>query len=656
MADLRVGAVLSALIVAVSGGTWAAAPPASAHSGRHSAQQLYVAPWGDDGWPGTFERPFATPARAQQAVRAQAAGMTSDIVVNLRGGTYRLKAPLRMSEAGGDSGRGGHRVVYQAYGYGTARQEPVTLSGGREIGGWRPDPERRGVWRADVGRLDTRQLYVDGRRAARASQGDGIPGKLTVTPAGLTTTSAVPLTWRTPRDIELLFRFDYVEGRCGVAGISRGPGDRTTITMDQPCWRMARELYGPELSALPSDVENSPNFLDRKGSWYLDRSRPARHELLYRPRAGEDMRRAQVTAPVLQTLVSGTGSAGRPVHDIAFKGLTFAHATWLAPSEPAGFAAAWSMYLRPGKGDEIDVLTVPGNIAFRTAERITFQGNRFVELGAQGLEFSENSSHNTVDGNVFTDISDGGIVLGVLPPDTTGTNRGNRITNNWIHHIGADHHAASGIWDTGGRETTIAHNQVDHMPYTGILSGPSEDLRGLMRGNRIVGNRVFATNRLLADGGGIYLRGEQGTSYADGAVVSGNAVTDSAYGEWNVGIYTDDSSRWMTVRDNAVHGYRASIGGCSEEWGDRPVRNVRYHGNFWDDAVPDWLPRRDHPGGWPPAPDCGDPHDLEFAGNTPLTPAGPAAECAARPACAAIVDRAGPQPSYRRGLGVDDGL
>lgn len=53
------------------------------------------------------------------------------------------------------------------------------------------------------------------------------------------------------------------------------------------------------------------------------------------------------------------------------------------------------------------------------------------------------------------------------------------------------------------------------MPYSGILSGPSEDLRGIMRGNRIVGNRVFRTNRLLDDGGGIYVRGEQGTSYAD---------------------------------------------------------------------------------------------------------------------------------------------
>ncbi|MGC9538386.1 right-handed parallel beta-helix repeat-containing protein [Streptomyces sp. UG1] len=654
MADLRVGAVVSVMVVvalSVSGGPWAAGQTVAKHTknGKNTkdtkdAKQLYVAPWGgDDRWPGTFEHPFATPGRAQRAVRDRTGGMSSDLVVNLRGGTYRLTAPLRMSEAAGDSGRGGHRVVWRAYGYGTARQEPVTLSGGRSVGGWRPDPQRRGVWRADVGALDTRQLYVEGKRATRASLGDGIPGRLKVTGTGLTTTSAVLRTWRAPRDMELRFRFDYLEGRCGIAGISRGPRGGSTITMDQPCWRMAHELYGPELLGLSSDVENSPDFLGREGSWYLDRSRPGHHRLLYRPRPGEDMRRADVTAPVLQTLVAGSGSAGRPVHDIAFQGLAFAHAGWLAPSEPAGFAAAWSMYLRPGKGAESRLLTVPGNVAFRTAERITFQGNRFIHLGAQGLELSAGSRHNTVDGNLFTDISDGGVVLGVLPPRTRGTDRGNRVTNNRIHHTGADYHASSGIWDGGSRETTIAHNQVDHVPYTGILSGPADDPGGLMSGNRVIGNRVFATNPLLPDGGGIYLRGEQGTSYADGAVVSGNVVTDSAYGDWNVGIYTDDSSRWITVRDNAVHGYRASIGGCSEDWGDRPVRNVRFRGNFWDDTVPDWLPRRDYPGGWPPAPDCGDPKDLEFKGNTLLRPAGPAEDCASRPACAAIVDRAGPQ-------------
>jgi len=608
--------------------------------------QLYVAPWGDDASPGTLGRPFATPQGAQRAVRARTARMAADIVVNLRGGTYALAAPLRLSQPAGDSGRDGHRVIYQAYGYGTPRQEQVTISGGRTVSGWRPDPRQNGLWRADVGGLTTRQLYVDGRRASRPTA--AIPDTLTLTGTGYTTTQAAPRNWRNPGDIEFVYRYGYAEGRCGVADIS-GTAGRTTITMDQPCWDLARSLYGADALAQVQAAENSPSFLTRPGDWYLDRSRPGHHELLYRPRPGEDMHRATVVAPVLESLVTGAG-----VHDVGLRGITFAYATWLAPSGPAGFPAAWSMYLRPE-----GLLTVPGAVAFHTAERVTVEGNRFTHLGGQGLELSQSSSYNVVSGNVFTDISDGGILLGVLPPDETGTNRGNRISDNWIHHVGAEHHAASGIWDSATQHTTIEHNQVNDVPYTGILSGPSDDLRGIMHGNRILGNRVFRTNKLLVDGGGIYVRGEQGTSYADGLVIAGNAVTESDYGgEWGVGIYTDDSINWATVDRNAVYRYVASIGGCSEEWGNRPVQNVRFRGNYWDDAVPDWVPRREFPGAWVPAnPDspedgCGEPHDLHFAGNTLLDPGRPGSACAADAACAAIVADAGPRPPYRRTLGL----
>ncbi|WP_430380045.1 right-handed parallel beta-helix repeat-containing protein [Streptomyces sp. B1-3] len=637
----------------------AASPVAALPAPTAAPTQLYVATWGKDSWPGTLERPFATPARAQQAVRARAPRMTSDLVVNLRGGTYRLKAPLRLSEAAGDSGRNGHQVIYQAYGYGTPRQERVTISGGRRISGWRPDQRLRGFWRTEVGSLETRQLYVGDRRATRlAGKGAGFPGTLKATSTGYVTTSAVPRTWRNPGDIEFVYRAGYLEGRCGVAGISAS-ARRTTIRMDQPCWSLAQQLYGgTELLEAPTSVENSPSFAHKPGSWYLDRSRPGHHQLLYLPRPGEDMHRAKVVAPVLESLVTGTGRPGHPLHDIGLRGLTFAYATWRAPSEPAGFPSAWSMYLRPGRGGDARTLTVPGTVAFRTAERIAVEGNRFIHLGAQALELSENSSYNVVDGNVITDVSDGGILMGVVPPDEKGTNRGNRISNNWIHHIGVEYRAASGIWDSATRETTLAHNQVNDVPYSGILSGPADDLRGIMRRNHILDNRVFATNRILVDGGGIYLRGEQGTSFADGAVISGNAVTDSRYSEWNVGIYTDDSTNWVTVDRNTVYDYVASIGGCSEEWGERPVRNVRYRGNFWDDAVPGWVARREFPGAWPPAnaqhPEegCGEPHHLAFSGNALLPPRHPGRACAANAACAAVLENSGPLPSYRRGLGL----
>jgi hypothetical protein len=54
-------------------------------TGHADDEQLYVAPWGRDSWPGTLQNPFATIARAQRAVRERSARMDGDIVVNLRG-------------------------------------------------------------------------------------------------------------------------------------------------------------------------------------------------------------------------------------------------------------------------------------------------------------------------------------------------------------------------------------------------------------------------------------------------------------------------------------------------------------------------------------------------------------------------------------------
>jgi hypothetical protein len=49
---------------------------------------------------------------ARAVVRSLTPSMTSDIVVRLRGGTYRLGATWAFSDAAHDAGRNGHRVIY----------------------------------------------------------------------------------------------------------------------------------------------------------------------------------------------------------------------------------------------------------------------------------------------------------------------------------------------------------------------------------------------------------------------------------------------------------------------------------------------------------------------------------------------------------------
>ena len=72
-----------------------------------------LAPDGNDDNPGTFDAPLATIARARDLLRPRiAAGLDSDLLVLVRGGTYRLERPLAFGPE--DSGTERHAVTYAA--------------------------------------------------------------------------------------------------------------------------------------------------------------------------------------------------------------------------------------------------------------------------------------------------------------------------------------------------------------------------------------------------------------------------------------------------------------------------------------------------------------------------------------------------------------
>ncbi|WP_433541222.1 right-handed parallel beta-helix repeat-containing protein [Streptosporangium sandarakinum] len=524
---------------------------------------LHVAPDGDDSWPGSLERPFATLERARSAAR-EAGG---DVVVLLRGGTHELARPLELTEA--DSG-----VVYQAYGYGTPAREEAVLSGGRTITGWR---ERDGVWTAEVGDLETRQLHVDGRRAARA----GIPGLPGSSPAatatGYVTDSAEPLGWRSPRDVEFVHRgvYPWTEARLGVADVSRD-GGLTAITMARPAFDWAAELYdstwdgvtstGP---GLPTRIENDPSFLREPGTFVLDRSRPGDHVLRYLPRPGEDPARTRVVAPVLETLLRVAGARGT-----AFLGLVFADATWLRPSCPEGFVHYHGSGYYEGGGVGVAVLgegasvtypaasvTIPACVVFEDTVDAVVEGCRFTRLGASGLGVSGGEGL-TVRGCDFDTLSAGAVVV--------SGSRGTVIEDNLVRGIGLEYRGSPGISIMGTSGCVVAHNEIGDVPHCGITAGPGE-------GTRILNNRTADTMQVLADGGGVYLSGPQGDSHGNGALVRGNVIEDTRT-PYNFGLYTDYGASWVTVEGNVV----ARADNTAVLHVGPPLENVVYRGNFWD--------------------------------------------------------------------------
>jgi hypothetical protein len=136
----------------------AAEPPGKA--------DFYVATNGSDGNPGTLEKPFATLARARDAVRQLKAGgpRKRDVTVLVRGGTYLLEETLVFGPE--DSGTAEHPIIYAAY----PGERPI-LSSGRQITGWKAGEGKRWLAQAPEakgGGWRFTQLFVNGKRQIRA--------------------------------------------------------------------------------------------------------------------------------------------------------------------------------------------------------------------------------------------------------------------------------------------------------------------------------------------------------------------------------------------------------------------------------------------------------------------------------------------------------
>ncbi|WP_309113135.1 right-handed parallel beta-helix repeat-containing protein [Saccharothrix sp.] len=533
--------------------------------------EVYVAPSGDDAAAGTFQHPFATVDRAQRAARE----MPGEVIVHLRAGVY--PGPWVFTEEDA-------KTTYQAYGYGTADQEEVVVGGGRAITGWH---QKDGMWVAEVGALDTRHLTVDGRRVERAGI-DGIPGNVSENPKGYVTDAT--LDWRT--GVEFVYRgaYPWTEARCAVEAVDGG-----TITMKQPAFGWAHDLYNSSWDGqtssgpgLPARAENDPSFLREPGTFALDRSRPGHHVLHYLPRPGEHPTTTRVVAPERETLLSITGA-----QQISFRGLTFADTTWLRPATDRGFLHFHgSGYHNGGRIDTVVVVegqswltvtgepeTVPASATLVDSSAIRFEGCRFTRLGATALGVT-GGADVVVRGCDFDTLAAGALTL-------TDTHRA-LVEDNVVRRVGLDHSGSPGISVQDTVECTLAHNLVEDVPHCGIVAGPAKS-------TRILRNHVTGAMGVLADGGGIYIAGPQGTSHDDGARVHGNVITDTRT-PYNFALYTDYGAAWVTVTDNVVR--RADNTAVLHV--TPPLDNVVYRGNVWDadpvgsDAVPDTVTYEDN--------------------------------------------------------------
>ena len=524
-------------------------------AGPCAGASLYVSPTGDDSNPGTMARPFATIARAQSAVRELKGGrgLTEPVVVNLRGGTYSLRAPLVFTPA--DSGRAGCPVTYRSH-----PGETAVISGGRRLKGFTKSGKLRTITLDDVkaGRWAFNQLYVNGRRRPRARTPNA--GKYFRVHSHLGTKQEANRGFRFGRgDVEQWQNLDDVVFVV-LASWYNTIHHVQELDMANRVVRFTNRAGRPFSwyeKNLRYYVENVAEALDQPGEWYLNRGTG---KLTYYPLPGEKIDRVEVVAPVVkQTLVrlQGEPSAGLYVEHIHLRDLQIRHTDAHLPKD---------LY------DARQAATVQdAGVLADAARHCVVEGCEVANMGEHGIWFRDDCQHNAVRRCHVHDLGGGGVYIGEkwrwgndCPgwpgyrqyEDIPHFTEHNVVDNCFVHDGCHLFTGAIGVWVGQASHTTVSHNDICDVSYSGVSVGWDwSGHKSTAHHNVIEHNHIHHIGHgRMNDMAGIYTLG-----LSPGTVLRGNVIHDVEAYQSSVGyclgagIYHDQSSGEITVENNVCY-------------------------------------------------------------------------------------------------------
>lgn len=475
----------------------------------------------------------ATPKDDLAAVRDSVRGKKA--TVTLRGGVYFLAAPLQFKAEDSDT-------TWKA-----AAGEPVVISGGRPIGGWKKTD--RGLWTAQVpDGLRFNQLFIDGKRRIRARTPN--EGEFFRVDGSLTEDKATRLKyaegdiqpdWAARGDVEVVALQKWAEIRMPITAVDAAT---RTATLAGACFKWIIEKNARYW------IENSPELLDAPGEWHLDKKSGV---LTYKPLEGEDPLQAVAIAPAMEQLVRIDGA-----RNLRFEGITFSHADWSIG--PKGYS------------DSQAAIDYPGAVWAQSAVGCAFERCVVSHVGGYGIDLSRGCQENRIVRCEVTDTGAGGIRIGetsIRKNDADKTLK-NVVTDNHIHDIGRVFPAGVAVWVGHSAKNLLAHNHI-HDTYYSAFSigwswgyGPSGAQENVIEYNLVhdIGRRM------LADMGGVYTLGT-----CTGTVIRNNVFRDiwsSTYGGW--AIYFDEGSTGVLAENNLA--YRCKSNGFHQHYGkDNTLRN-----------------------------------------------------------------------------------
>ena len=502
-----------------------------------SAADFVVSQKGKDTAAGSARAPFATVERAQQAVRDLKAAQpdrAAPIIVEIRGGTYYLPAPLAFTAA--DSGTTAAPVVYQA-----AKGEEVVLSAGVPLTGWVAQDGGRFVAQLPE-KWKFSQLYVNDQRRPRPMlpkqgyyyveksapiESDQLPHRF------IYGGDDIRADWKRLSEIEVCIIHSWNLSRIPIAAVD--PRQKL-VTLAGTTWHSSLNDITPKNWYR---LENVAEALSEPGEWYLDE---AAGTVTYIPMRGERMSRLTVVAARHAAAITLTHA-----RHITFRGITLAHNNWNVPAKGYSTAQAESI--------------IPGALHANYSSNIRVEDCVIRNTGTYAVAFALGCRDCTVTGCELFDLGAGGVSIG--PGDWAFDNKPDTFTytctveNNLITHGGRIHPAGVGVLIGHAATNRVTRNTIHDFYYSTIsvgwrwIPGPNPS-----HANEISMNHLYNYGQgRLSDMGGIYTLGEQ-----PGTVLRGNLIHDThraRYGAW--GIYFDSGSSYIRTENNIV--FRNEDGG-----------------------------------------------------------------------------------------------
>lgn len=510
----------------------------------------------------------------QQAREERRLNGTEDIRIVLTEGVYHLCQPIM--------------VRAEDNGIKMVAQGNVTVSSGVNITNWRKQGK---LYVADVpefnGRpIAFRQLWVNGKKAVRArdvKHFDEMYRILSMDKSKETLyvpANAVKKIAKA-KDAEMVLHEMWCVANLRIKHVQM-MGDSAAVTFHQPESHVHFKHPWPS-PMVTSDghnsafyITNAKELLDQEGEWYLDYRAG---KVYYMPRPGENMAKAEVTVPALETLMKVEGTPENRVKGITFEGITFAYTTWMRPSICGHAPLQAGMYMteayklrpkmrRPNGDHKLDNQGWVGRpaaaILVNGADDIHFKKCRFEHLASTGVDYHLYTKGGSIDRCTFTDIGGNGIVAGTfggeaheahlpyLPKDMDIVCTALEITNNLITNVTNEDWGCVGIAAGYVRDIKICHNEISEVSYTGISMGWGWNQQPCAMANNLVdGNLIRHYAKHMYDTAGIYTLGAQPHSFIQNNVVRDIYTPPYAHdpNHWFY-LYTDEGSSCITVRNN----------------------------------------------------------------------------------------------------------